>query len=179
MSSSPNYCYRHSSRETTLRCNTCDNYICPSCAVHTPTGYKCKDCIRDRNRDFNRAYTTANWYDYIIAPLVAGFLGFIGTLIASEIGFFIFFLLILGPIAGTYIAKAVQWAVQKRRSKYLPYIATAGVIVGGLLTQISTLRYIILTGELYWLSSLLWPAIFIILAAGATYMSLSGIRINR
>lgn len=175
----PAYCYRHPNRETTLRCNSCDNYICPSCAVHTPTGYKCKDCIKTRNREFIRAYTTANWYDYILAPIVAGILGFIGTLISAQIGFFIFFLIILGPIAGVYIAKAVQWSVQRRRSKYLPHVATAGVVVGGLLTQTFTLMNFFLTWEVMWLGPLLWPVIFIGIAATTTYMRLAGIQISR
>jgi hypothetical protein len=110
---------------------------------------------------------------------VAGFLGYLGTLISSQIGFFIFFLFILGPIAGTYIARVVQWSVQRRRSKYLPIAATAGVVVGGLLTQFPTLTYVFFTGELVYLSSLLWPGIFIILASATTYMNLAGIRISR
>jgi len=176
MSSSPNYCYQHSSRETTLRCNTCDNYICPSCAVHTPTGYKCKDCIRDRNRDFNRAYTSALWYDYLVASLVAGFLGYIGTLISTRIGFFIIF---IGAIAGTYIARAVQWSIKRRRSKSVPVVATAGVVVGGLLTQTFTLINFFLSWEIFWLSYLLWPAIFIVLAAVTTYTNMTGIKLRR
>jgi hypothetical protein len=144
--------------------------------VHTPTGYKCKECIRDHNRTFTKAFTTANWYDYLIAPLVAGFLGFVGTLIASRIGFFI---LILSPIAGVYIARAVQWAVKKRRSKYLPVVATAAVVVGGLLTQIIPLTFFFMTWELAWLGSLLWPGIFIFMAASTTYIRLAGIQINR
>ena len=174
--SSPNYCYRHPNRETTLRCNSCDNFICPSCAVHTPTGYKCKDCIRDRNRKFTEAYTSALWYDYLAASLVAGFLGFIGTLISVSIGFFIIF---LGAIAGTYIARAVQWSIKRRRSKSMPVVATAAVVIGGLLTQSFTLINFFLSGQIIWLSALLWPAIFIVLAASTTYMNLAGIRVRR
>lgn len=177
--SSPTVCYRHPDRETGLRCNKCNRYICASCAVHTPTGYKCKECIRDHNRAFDKAYTNTNWYDYLIAPLVAGFLGFVGTFLASQIGFFIYFLIILGPIAGVYIARAVQWAVKKRRSKYLPAVATGAVIAGGLLTQIFPLIIFFTTWQIAALGSLLWPGIFIFMAATTTYMRLAGIQINR
>ena len=177
--SAPTYCYRHPDRETGLRCNSCDRHICASCAVHTPTGYKCKDCIRERNQNFIQAYTTTNWYDYLIAPLVAGFLGYLGTLLSSLVGFFIFFLLILGPLAGMYIARAVQWAVQRRRSKYLPLVATAAMVIGGLLTQLNTLIFFFFTREIAVLGSLLWPIIFIFLAATTTYMRLAGIQLNR
>lgn len=177
--SAPTFCYRHPNRETSLRCNTCDRFICASCAVHTPTGYKCPECIRERNRNFLQAYTTTTWYDYLVAPLVAGFLGFFATLLSSFIGFFIYFLLILGPLAGMYIARAVQWAVKRRRSKYLPLVATAGMVIGSLLTQLNTLLLVIFTGQIALLGSLLWPAIFILLAAATTYMRLAGIQINR
>jgi hypothetical protein len=33
-------------RETYLRCNRCERHICTSCAVLTPTGYRCKNCVR-------------------------------------------------------------------------------------------------------------------------------------
>ena len=181
--SAPTTCYRHPSRETTLRCNSCDRYICASCAVHTPTGYKCPECIRARNRNFLAAYTTASWYDYLIAPAVAGFLGFLGTLLSSLVGsigfFFIYFLIILGPLAGVYIARAVQWAVKKRRSKYLPIVAAAAVVIGGLLSKSATLIYLFATGDISVLLSLLWPGIFLLLAATTTYMRLAGIQLSR
>jgi hypothetical protein len=177
--SAPTYCYKHPTRETGLRCNTCDRYICASCAVHTPTGYKCPECIRERNKNFFAAYTTTNWYDYLIGPAVAGFLGFLGTMISSYIGFFIYFLIILGPLAGVYIARAVQWAVKRRRSKHLPIAATAAVVIGGLLSQWSTLFYLFLTRDISILVTILWPGIFIFLAAATTYMRLAGIQLNR
>jgi hypothetical protein len=145
--------------------------------VHTPTGYKCPNCIRERNRSFNDAYTTTNWYDYLIAPVVAGFLGFLGTLLSSLVGFFIYFLLILGPLAGVFIARAVQWAVRRRRSKFLPLVSAAAVVIGGLLTQIFTL-FAVFSGNLGALVALLWPGIFIGLAAATTYMRLAGIQIR-
>lgn len=173
------YCYRHPSRETALRCSSCERYICPSCAVHTPTGYKCPDCIKERNRNFLEAYTTTNWYDYLVAPFVAGVLGYLSTLISSYVGFFIYFLIILGPLAGVYIARAVQWAVKRRRSKLLPLVATAGLVIGGLLTQFYTFLYVFLSLDFSALASLLWPGIFLVLAASTTYMRLAGIHLNR
>lgn len=170
------FCYKHPDRETALRCNNCDRHICASCAVHTPTGYKCKECIRERNRNFNQAYSNANWYDFLLGPLVAGVLGYLGALIASRIGFFILF---LGPFAGIYIARAVQWAVRRRRSKVLPIAAAGAVVVGGLLTQIISLYDFFTTWQIGYLTYLLWPGIFIFLAASTTYMRLAGIQLNR
>jgi hypothetical protein len=40
------HCYVHPNRETSLRCNNCDRPICAACAIRTPTGYRCRECVR-------------------------------------------------------------------------------------------------------------------------------------
>src|SRR5512140_1228893 len=96
----PQYCVNHPNVETSLRCNRCERPICTQCAVLTPTGYRCKDCVRGQQKIFE----TAQVYDYPLAFIVAAILGFVGSLIASRFGFFTIF---LAPIAGTVIAEAV------------------------------------------------------------------------
>lgn len=39
------YCKAHNA-ETNLRCNQCDDFICPKCSVITPVGHKCKKCVQ-------------------------------------------------------------------------------------------------------------------------------------
>lgn len=171
--SSATYCYKHSNRETALRCNRCDNYICPSCAVLTPTGYRCKDCIREQKK----VYDTAKIQDYVLAFIVAGVLSYIGSLIAQYIGFFLFYLtLIVAPGAGFLIAEAVRRVVNRRRSTALFRVATLAVVLGGLLVVVDDLTFFILSGDPSFLYSLLWPGIYVVLAAGTTYAGLSGIR---
>ena len=51
------YCYVHPDRETGLRCNRCERPICADCAVLTPTGYRCKECVREQKKVFD----TAEW----------------------------------------------------------------------------------------------------------------------
>ena len=46
-------CYNHPQRETMLRCNRCERPICSECAVLTPTGYRCKECIRGQQKTFD------------------------------------------------------------------------------------------------------------------------------
>ena len=58
------YCYVHPDRETLLRCNNCERPICTQCAVLTPTGYRCKECIRSQQKKFE----TAENSDLVIAP---------------------------------------------------------------------------------------------------------------
>jgi hypothetical protein len=60
------FCYIHPTRETALRCNNCERPICASCAVRTPTGYRCKECVRERRKSFE----TSEWYDYIVGGVV-------------------------------------------------------------------------------------------------------------
>ncbi|TFG48896.1 MAG: hypothetical protein E4H33_03340, partial [Anaerolineales bacterium] len=54
-------CTFHPKRETQLRCNRCEKPICIKCAIHTPTGYRCQECIRSQQKIF----VTTKWFDYI------------------------------------------------------------------------------------------------------------------
>src|SRR3990172_5879407 len=89
--STATYCYAHPARETSLRCKRCERYICTSCAVGTPTGYMCKDCVNQHKKLFD----TALWYDYftgfgttfVLSLIASGLLGFI----SSFIGFYMIF----------------------------------------------------------------------------------------
>ncbi len=40
-------CYRHPDRPTRLGCSRCGRPICNECAVATPVGYRCPDCIAE------------------------------------------------------------------------------------------------------------------------------------
>ena len=76
------FCYVHPTRETALRCNNCERPICVSCAVRTPTGYRCKECVRNRQKTFD----TAEWYDYALGFGVAAFLSGVGAFLVTLIG---------------------------------------------------------------------------------------------
>jgi hypothetical protein len=165
------YCYVHPQRETLLRCNRCELPICQSCAVLTPTGYRCKECVRGQQKIFD----TARWWDYPLAALTAGVLGYMGSLIASALGFFI---LLLAPVAGMIIAEAVRFVVRRRRSKPLPWLAAGAALLGALISPLFTLILLLLSGQVgIGLISLLWPGIFAFLAASMVYYRLKGIRI--
>ena len=79
------YCVNHPNTETNLRCNRCEKLICTKCAVHTPTGYRCRECVRNQQKVFE----TALWYDYPLGFILAGLLSYIGSLIAPRLGFFV------------------------------------------------------------------------------------------
>ena len=165
-------CYNHPNRETMLRCNRCNRPICTSCAVLTPTGYRCKECVRGAQK----VYETALWYDYPVAFIIAGVLAAIGSVIAERMGFFTIF---IAPVAGVIIAEAVRWAIRRRRSRLLFQLATAGAVIGALVIPLFWLGYIVLLGGgAGGLLSLLWPVIYTFLIASTVYYRLSGIQIR-
>lgn len=126
-------CYAHPGRETALRCKRCERHICTSCAVGTPTGYMCKDCVRERKKIFE----TALWSDYLIGFGVTFFLSLFASILAgiaaSFVGFYvIFFAAGIGGAAGVFISNITLRAINKRRSRALFYACAAGVAVGAL-----------------------------------------------
>ncbi|HVF19743.1 MAG TPA: rhomboid family intramembrane serine protease [Mycobacteriales bacterium] len=50
-------CYRHRDRETYVRCNRCDKYICPDCMHSAAVGFHCPDCVREANRTVRQRQT--------------------------------------------------------------------------------------------------------------------------
>lgn len=166
------YCYNHPDRETMLRCNRCGRPICTACAVLTPTGYRCKECVRGQLKTFD----TAQWFDYPLSFLIAGIIAYLGAMIASRLGFFTIF---IAPIIGVFIAEAVRWVVRKRRSKLLWRIAAAGVVIGGGLPVLFNLLLVLIVGGgNISLFALLWPAIYLFLATSTAYYRMSGIQIR-
>ncbi len=165
-------CYNHPDRETMLRCNRCERPICTSCAVLTPTGYRCKECVRGQQKVFD----TAQWVDYPLALVVAGVLAFAGSFAAQLLGFFTIF---IAPIVGVMIAEAVRWVVRRRRSRLLYQIAAGGALVGSLPFLLIGLIGLIFSGSgLYSLIGLIWPAVYTFLVVSTAYYRLSGIQIR-
>ncbi len=178
--SNPQYCYRHPSVETGLRCNRCERPICSRCAIHTETGYRCRECIREQQKIFD----TATWLDFPVAIGLAILLSAIGSLVVNFLGFFIVF---LAPLAGIAIAEVVRIVIHRRRNRALFKLVGVAVLLGGLLPTLpslwqgltvltvsgSSLAY---TGT--FLLSLLWPLLYAILAASSCYYRMSGIQLR-
>ncbi len=166
------YCHNHPTRETTLRCKRCERPICTSCAVGTPTGYMCKDCVRERKKTFD----TSAWYDYVLGFIVAGFLSgvasFLVTMIGS-IGFFGWFLIAAGaPTAGVIIAEGVRLVTRKRRSRSLFITIAVAVVLGAL--PIIVLEIFILD-----IFGIVFQVIYLVIATPVVYTRLSGIQLFR
>ena len=119
-------CANHPQRETTLRCNRCDKPICPKCAVLTPVGYRCRECIRGHQKVFE----TSTAIDLPIAGVIALISVGLTTAVLVFLGFWGLF---VAPIVGGGIAELIRLAVKKRRSRRLTIISIIGGILGVLL----------------------------------------------
>jgi hypothetical protein len=165
-------CYNHPNRETMLRCNRCEQLICTECAVKTPTGYRCKACVRGQLKVFENA----QWWDYPLAIFIGAGLSFLGSLIASALGWFIIF---VGPIIGVIVAESIRWVIRRRRSRLLFQLATGAVIAGALpLLLIRLIGLLAAANGMYGLLGLIWPVLYAFLVTSTTYYRLSGIRIG-
>lgn len=166
------YCYNHPQRETMLRCNRCNRPICSECAVLTPTGYRCRECIRGQQKNFD----TARALDYPLAVIVAGVLSFLGSYLA---GFLWFFILMAAPIVGVVIAEAVRWVVHRRRSKLLSQVTTVAVVVGSLPLLVVALLPLFLGNPLGSLITLIFRGAYTALVTTSFYYRLTGIRLGQ
>jgi hypothetical protein len=97
------YCTVHPNVETTLRCNRCGRPMCTRCAVKTPVGYRCRECVRAQQDKF----FDAQMLDFLIA----------------------FF---LAPAAGGVIGTVVWRMTGKRRGRYTAIVVGTGVVAGAL-----------------------------------------------
>ena len=167
-----NYCANHPDRETSLRCNRCGKFICSRCAMRTPTGYRCQECVRGQQKTFE----TAKTMDYVVAFIVAAVLSAIGGFISTAFGFFT---ILIAPAAGSIIAEAVRSVTGRRRSPRLFMLAAAGVAVGGAIFVIMPLYQLIVYQYPEGLLSLLWPIVYAGLATSTAYYRLSGIQFGR
>ena len=168
----PTYCANHPGVETTLRCNKCGKPICAKCAIRTPTGYRCKECVRGQLKIFD----TAIWYDYVLGFITAGVLGFLASLLAlfvSGLSFIGWILIIIGaPTAGVVIAEGVRLVIKKRRSRALFITIAVAMVLGALPVIIGNLISFNLFG-------LIFQGIFLFIATPVVYTRLSGIQLNR
>ncbi len=165
------YCANHPTVETVLRCRTCDKYICVKCAVRTPTGYRCKECVRDQQKIFD----TAQWYDYLLGFILAGVLSglasFLIVFIAEFIGFFAFFIVFAAaPAAGGLIAEAMRRVTGRRRAKGL----FLTIIIGAALGALPLLLIQIFMFDIF---GIIFQGIYLFTALPTIYYRLSGIQL--
>jgi hypothetical protein len=180
-------CAYHPTVETYLRCNQCDKYICTKCAVRTPTGYRCKDCVRTQQKIFDTATTK----DYFIVFFLTGFLSFLGGLAALLVTSIIWgiFVIGLGPVAGIFIANIVRRVIGNHRSRALNYTFAAAMIMGPMplmfVLGLGTFVIALFGGGLDLMSSIalfgpiIWQLVFLVMAVPSAFGQFSGLIFRR
>jgi hypothetical protein len=166
------YCYVHPTRETALRCNNCGRPICAACAVRTPIGYRCRECVKGQQK----AFDTSEWYDYLTGFVVAAILSAVASFLVTfigGIGFFGWFLIAAGaPSAAVAIAEGVRLVTRKRRSRPLFMTVATGVVLGAL----PVILFQVLSMNLF---GILFQVIYLVIAVPVVYSRLSGIQLFR
>lgn len=127
-------CKNHPRTETLLRCNKCDAPICVACAVRTPVGYRCRDCIRAlqdkaytmERRDAWVAFGASFGLSCLLWPLLGLLLGLLGGFLGLVAA------VLAGGAAGGGLAQIIRAAVQRRRGRHLGLLTLAGILAGGL-----------------------------------------------
>lgn len=179
------YCKNHPQIATTLRCNRCEEPICVKCAIHTPTGYRCIDCVKEQKKVFE----TALWRDYLLGFVAAAILSGIASYIVGIISnwFYGFGVLFFAPFAATLIVRGAKAAIKRRRSRSLFITIALGVLIGGLpllLDGIITLFLVYSHPEymgafsIWWIVPAIWQGVYLFIAVPAVYAGLSGFTIK-
>ena len=160
-------CYIHPKVETQLRCNRCNEPICIKCATHTPTGYRCPECIRSQQRIF----VTTKWFDQVIAAGITGVIAYLGSFF-TFLGFNSFLAAIGAGFAAVWLVKK---AISNRRSPTLKFVMSGAALVGSLLPAvIDIVRYYRYYGVLFGggIYSILYDLVFAVIISGYIYYQL-------
>ncbi|MBX0328506.1 hypothetical protein K2Z83_12545 [Oscillochloris sp. ZM17-4] len=125
------YCYKHPSRETGLRCTSCDRPICAECVRPAAVGQLCPECARSR-RPVNYQVAAS---DLIISGAIALVYGFLTSIAAGIVfvmlsGFLGLFLAIfLGPMAGELLVRLLE-RVNRKRGRSVQIVVGVCAVVG-------------------------------------------------
>ena len=138
MSAAPEatYCAQHPQRETSLRCNRCERLMCPACAVQTPVGYRCRECVRAQEDRF----FSGTQLDYVLVFAGSALGAGVAQFLISLVGGFLLLALLLAAPAGGAIAGLALRLSGKRRGRWSGATAAAGVLAGSLLFVLGTGR---------------------------------------
>lgn len=148
------YCAAHPQRDTELRCNRCQRYMCVDCAVRTPVGYTCRECVRGHEDRFFEGRAV----DYGLVAAICAVGGALTPLATLLIGGFVILGFIVAPAIGGTAGQIALQLTGRRRGRYSGYVAAVGVLAGGFASAL------LLLGGLG-----LFTLLFLALAASGAY----------
>ena len=123
-----NYCAVHPNRDTGLRCNRCDRYMCVECAKRTPVGYTCRECVRGHEDRFFQGTS----FDYALVALVSAVGGALTIFAALLLGGFLILGFILAPAIGGTAAQIALQLTGRRRGRQSGYVSAGALLIGGM-----------------------------------------------
>jgi hypothetical protein len=163
------YCENHPTVETLLRCNRCAKPICMKCAVRTPVGYRCKECVRGQQGVFYSATRTHQVAGAVVALLLGLLLG-VASYFAGQLSWLALF---IAPVAGGIVGEAIFRASSRKRARRFHWIGSGLVAAGALLVFLALYFILRVFPRGYFdLWSLLWGLLFIGLSVGTVYARL-------
>lgn len=127
------YCAVHPERDTGLRCNRCDRYMCIDCAVRTPIGYTCRECVRGHE---NRFYQ-GTMLDYALVAAVSATGGALTMFLTSLVGGFLILAFIVAPAIGGTAAQIALQLTGRRRGRQSGLVSAGALLAGGLAASIA------------------------------------------
>lgn len=136
------YCAVHPDVETGLRCSRCGRYMCVRCAVPTPVGYKCRECVNEHQDAFYKATGRDNVVAFAIALALSVPLGFV-------LGKMLFLAILFGLPAGAAIGELVWRATGKRRGRYVPLLVGVGIVLGALIGTLPAIGDLLHVASVY------------------------------
>ncbi len=122
------YCAVHPERDTELRCNRCDRYMCVDCARRTSVGYTCRECVRGHE---NRFYQ-GTLLDYALVAAVSAVGGGLTVFLTALVGGFLILGFILAPAIGGTAAQVALQLTGRRRGRQSGYVSVGALLIGGL-----------------------------------------------
>ena len=154
LESEMHFCAVHPQRDTELRCNRCDRYMCIDCAMRTPVGYTCRDCVRGHENKFFQGTLV----DYALVAATCAIGGALLPFLQLVIGGFVILGFIVAPAVGGGAAQFALALTQRRRGRYSGYVAAGAILGGGIASGL------LLAGGLG-----LFTFLFLALAASASF----------
>ncbi len=148
------YCAVHPERDTELRCNRCERYMCVDCAKRTPVGYTCRECVRGHENKFYQGTII----DYILVAAVSAVGGALTVFVTALAGGFLLIGFIIAPAIGGATAQLALQASGRRRGRHSGYVSAGALLLGGFAASF------FLTGTVG-----LFSLIFLALAASACF----------
>lgn len=121
------FCAVHPERDTELRCNRCERYMCIDCAKRTPVGYTCRQCVRSHENKFFAGTSL----DYVIVAVVGLTGGVIAAVVTTLLGSILLLGIVIAPALGGATAQIALQATGRRRGRNSGAVCAAGVMAGG------------------------------------------------